>query len=326
VVHLKFDGDYADASGRGNNATAVGSPTFTAGKIGQAMQYTSARDGSSFNYATLGYPGDLHFTNDTPFSVSFWFKLAPGDKAGDPALVSDKNWNSGNNNGFVIFTSGTAGSLRWNYRELDAASADPLVANLTTRKDSGGTSVNIQDGNWHHCVVTFNRGGGAGTYVDGQLIHVAPLATANSTLGGVYPVTTIDNDPANARSAGANAINIGQDGVGTYTDGGAVGITNAAIDDVGIWRRTLTPGEVMAIYISGNAGNALNTAAPVTNPRPLDPSIAVSGNNVVVTKGNTVLYSAPAVTGPWTEVTGARGTNAVTEVLGTQKYYQGSQP
>jgi len=40
IVHLKFDNDYTDSSGRGNNGTCRGTPGFTAGKIGQAMQYT----------------------------------------------------------------------------------------------------------------------------------------------------------------------------------------------------------------------------------------------------------------------------------------------
>src|SRR5262245_7416805 len=49
VLHLKFDGNLSDSSGRGNNGTAVGVPGFVAGKIGSgALTFTSKKDGSSF--------------------------------------------------------------------------------------------------------------------------------------------------------------------------------------------------------------------------------------------------------------------------------------
>lgn len=329
VLHLKFDNNYSDSSGRGNNATAVGSPTFVAGQIGSgAMQWTSPREGGEFSYATLGAPSDLLFTDNTPFSASFWLKLTPGQRSGDPAIIGNKNWNSGNNCGFVIFTTGP---LRFNYRELDVADPNPLLSQLNSRKDGNpGTTppagINMEDGNWHHCVVTFNRGGNAGIYVDGQLRQIVPLQTANATVGGNFAPTTIDAVPVNARSAGATAINIGQDGVGSYTDGNSVGLTNAVIDDVGIWRRTLTPGEVAAIYAAGLAGNSLDTAAPVTNPRPLDPTVTVVGSEVEVQKANAALLGAGSLAGPWSVITGALGTNKFVEPATSTRYYRGGQP
>ncbi|NOS69543.1 MAG: hypothetical protein HOP33_06405 [Verrucomicrobia bacterium] len=319
VVHLKFDGDYTDSSGRGNNGTAVGAPTTAPGKIGSALLYTEPQGQPETNYVTLGIPADLHMTTNVPFSISLWYKLDPGNRAGDPAILGNKDWDSGGNQGFVLFNSGSG--MRWNYRELDAA------PDLNSRKDSGGTSPGIEDGNWHHCVVTFNRGGNAGIYVDGQLRNVTSLLNANPTLGGVYAPSTIDNDPSTPRTGWSTGVwNIGEDGSGAYGLHDNVGVTNAMIDDLGIWRRTLTPGEVLAIYTAGNAGNSLDTAAPVTDPTPLDPSIAILGTTIEVTKANTMLFSAPALTGPWTEVTGARGTNVFKEPAGGQKFYRGSQP
>jgi hypothetical protein len=165
VVHLKFDGNYTDSSGRGNNGTPVGSPTIAAGKIGSAMQYTDADSGASLNYVTLDnpvgtHPADLRMGTNTSFSVSFWYKVPTGNRQGDPALVSNKDWDSGGNTGFVIFNSGSG--LQWNYTEVN----DGINAN--SRKDSGGTSPGIEDGNWHHCLVVFQRGGGAFSYVDGN--------------------------------------------------------------------------------------------------------------------------------------------------------------
>ncbi len=37
VVHLAFDGNPNDDSGRGNNGTLVNTPTFAAGTLGQAV-------------------------------------------------------------------------------------------------------------------------------------------------------------------------------------------------------------------------------------------------------------------------------------------------
>src|SRR5439155_642845 len=183
------------------------------------------------NYVSLDnpigtHPADIRFVDSVSISISFWYKVASGNRHGDPPLISNKDWDSGSNEGLVLFNSGSG--LQWNFREVDDG------INSNTRKDSGGTSPGLEDNNWHHCVVVFNR--------------------------------------------------------------------------------------------AGNAGNSLETAAPVSNPAPLNPSIAVSGSNIVITKGNTMLFSAPSVNGPWTEVTAARSVSVYSEPLGPTKFYRGSQP
>ncbi|MEI9962747.1 MAG: hypothetical protein WDM76_17015 [Limisphaerales bacterium] len=74
VVHLTFDNTYADTSGRGNNATNVGAPTFEPGFLGQAVRVVSsgspANAPATNNYVTLGYPGDLAFGSDPNASIS----------------------------------------------------------------------------------------------------------------------------------------------------------------------------------------------------------------------------------------------------------------
>ena len=85
VLHLKFDGNYSDTSGRGNNGTPVGTPTFVAGQVGQALHYSTATDTgasggnvTSANYVTLGKPADLQFGATTSFSIAFWVRLPAG--------------------------------------------------------------------------------------------------------------------------------------------------------------------------------------------------------------------------------------------------------
>src|SRR5439155_22161671 len=112
------------------------------------------------------------------------------------------------------------------------------------------------------CVVVFNRGGNAAAYVDGNLVNVGSLATpAPAQVGGFFAPTTIDNDPPNPRTRTATgAWNIGEDGSGLYTtvggghDGPGISVTNAMVDDLGIWRRAVSPQEALAIYNGGQAG------------------------------------------------------------------------
>jgi hypothetical protein len=263
VVHLNFEGDYTDSSGHNNNGTAVGSPSFAAGNIGaSALQFTTFQNGSSYNYVTLGKPTDLNFGDSTDLSVSFWAKMPPNSWRGDPSFVANKDWRSGSNLGWVTATDGDS-HFQWNYRE----------AAPNSRKDYDGPPGTFGDANWHHVVVVFVRSGLAYTYVDG-----VPVDT-RSLVDGVNAPTTLDS---------GLDTNIGQDGTGQYTDGNNVGVTNALIDDVGIWRRALTPQEAAGIYIKGLAGQDLSTAsAGLASP----PSIPAQPQSETISVGGDVTFS-----------------------------------
>ena len=318
VVHLKFDGNFNDSSGRGNNGTPVGAPTIATGKIGSAMQYTDADSGASLNYVSLDnpigtHPADLRMSTNISFSVSFWYKVPTGNRQGDPALVSNKDWDSGGNTGFAIFNSGSG--LQWNYTEVNDG------VNLNSRKDSGGTSPGLEDGNWHHCLVAFQRGGGAFSYVDGNLVKYVGLATPNST-GGSFEPTTIDNDPTNPRTRTATgAWNIGEDGSGLYTtvgtghDGPGISVTNAMVDDFGVWRRAVSAQEALAIYTAGNTGKDLSQVSQATSVGLL--SVTPSGGNVnfswVGATGVRLQKNSGLTPAGWADVAGTTGASAYSE-------------
>lgn len=291
VAHLKFDGDYADASGRGNNATAVGTPAIVVGKIGSgAMQFTSAQNGSSFNYATLGSPADLDFGASTDFTISYWVKVNPNSFRADPPIIGNKNWGSGGNQGFVLVING--GTLRWNFKESGG-----------TRYDFNPGGSRVDDGSWRHFLVAFDRGVGARTYVDGVLRGTTSIGAGFATIG----------------TPSGLAFNIGQDGTGTYTDGNAVGITNAVVDDVGIWRRALSEQEARAIYAAGLEGTTLSA---VTVPNPMTSPVTVPGtitrmpaatNSVYIWTGmdpGLVLQRSDSLTN-WVDVPGSAGGRAM---------------
>jgi hypothetical protein len=237
IVHLSFDGNYQNtAPAAVVQANPVGTPTLEAGRIGSgALHYSNAKDGSFFNYVTLGSPPELNFGGTTDFSVSFWAKI--NSSTDDPAFLSNKNWNSGDNVGWVIATDGDQ-AIQWNLRESGKG-----------RLDYDGNGALFNDGEWHNIVMSFDRDGFAQTYIDGVLV--------NSTFIGP-PTETLD----------ALVTNIGQDGTGTYTDGGAAGI-DALIDDVAIWRRTLDSVEAAGIYAAGTNG-----ASVLTVPDPLHPVLS----------------------------------------------------
>lgn len=235
IANLPFDGNYSDASGNGISGTAVGLPTFAPGIIGSAVAVSNNGEQppkGKFNYVTLGKPAALNFGTGNSFSVSLWSKFS--DWSGDPSLISNKDWNSGSNTGWVLATA-SDGHFQWNYRE----------ASPQTRKDYDGPPGTISDGNWHHIVTTFARGGSALSYIDGLLVNTTSLGAGGSTLDSGL------------------ATNIGQDGTGTYTDTtGGVRWGDALIDDVAIWNRVLSAGEVADIRAAGVEGFGVASLVP----------------------------------------------------------------
>jgi hypothetical protein len=295
VVHLALDGNPDDSSGRGNNGSLVGNPGFEAGKIGQAIRVNVAKDSSAFDYLTLGYPDDLKFLDNVDFSISFWINYTNSED--DPALISNKNWNSSGNRGWGIFSQG-GGNTRIN------------VTGDSDKMDTSNTPV-IGDGNWHNEVVVFWRGRWTFIYVDGVLVKQTPLLTPGS----------VDTDISNGYS-----VNIGEDGTGSYTDGGSADL-NALIDDVGFWRRVLTPQEAASIFAEGSQGNDLTKATGAGGTPTEIGSIAtvLSGGQLTLnwTGGAGItLQSTPTLTNPnWQDVTGTTGAStANVQTTGTAFY------
>jgi hypothetical protein len=282
VVHITFDGNYDDSSGRTNNATAVGGPTLVAGKIGQAMKFTTTQDGSTIQYATLGYPDDLKFVDTVDFSVSFWANYT--QSVDDPPFISNKNWASSGNPGWGIFTQDNG-----HYRVNTTGTGG-------TKYDLGsGSTPLVRDGTWHHIVLSHARGAIVSVYTDGVLTSTSPDLTTGS----------IDTDGL------GYAVNIAQDGRGIYTDVGSAGITNALIDDVGIWRRAISAQEALAVYTAGQNGKDLSQAVVVTK---VMLSVTASGNNLNITwPGSPTVKlqeSRDVLPTSWTDVPGTLGASS----------------
>lgn len=107
VVHLKFDNNLSDASGQAHSGEAMGNAVFVPGQVGSHAFHI----GSGADYITLGAPAALNFGDSTDFSISFWTRV--GAWEGDPAFISNKDWNSGGNQGYVLATDDD-GHFQWN--------------------------------------------------------------------------------------------------------------------------------------------------------------------------------------------------------------------
>ncbi|MFM7100118.1 MAG: LamG-like jellyroll fold domain-containing protein [Verrucomicrobiota bacterium] len=266
-VYLPFDNNYNDASGNGLNGAAVGSPTFVAGAVGSgAVQVLTDNAAGKFDYVTLG--NQIDFGTTTDFSVSLWVKFT--SLSGDPALISNKDWDSGSNPGFVLFTT-SGRRARWNYRSSSSARVD---CNVPPEAFPGN--------NWGHMLVTYNRDGSAHTYVNGNLIDVRSLGT-----------------PGTLFQADGMALNIGQDGAGNYSSN-----QNAAYDEVAIWTRALNEQEAAAVFQAGANGRSFLASAP---PSDVVLSAQLSNGELVVTwtGGNApfVVQTSATLGGAWSSQT-----------------------
>ena len=222
----------------------------------------------SASYVNLGTPADLQFGLGS-FSVSMWLRLPTNALPGDLPFFGSAT-NSDNNFGFTFAPGYKTGSWEWCLDNAAGHSANP-----------SGVANDINNGWWHSLIVTVNRSSNiASTYVNNYLVEQT----------GIAAIGSVNN--------GANII-IGQDPTFHYLEPGT-----ATIDDLGVWKRVLTPTEVTQIYSAGaTAGNSFNSVGPT----PITISIAKSGTQLVLSYSSGTLYSSPTLgTGAvWTAVAGA---------------------
>ncbi|MEM7105145.1 MAG: LamG-like jellyroll fold domain-containing protein [Bacteroidota bacterium] len=171
---------------------------YTVKAIGDRTEFYKSTDGGlSFSIRTNGWPGisnavnanfnGLEFDGTGSSNIVFNINPNPGSgfalsnftiemmvKAdtwnGDPAILSNKNWNSGYNPGFVI-AANTNGQWKFN------------IGTGTNRIDLDGE--NIDDGQWHHIAVVYNSSGLKALYQDGILVDSTSHTLSGSTASGL---------------------------------------------------------------------------------------------------------------------------------------------
>lgn len=224
VLHLRFDGDFQDASGKGNHGSPVGPPPFAAGKIGQCAHIATSPGN---NYVTVAdNSGELGFDETASFTVAFWIKYTA--RFNDVPIICNAI-NSTYQLGWTFTDEG--GKIE--YSLVSTANSGTYVA------DPVSGSPQIDNGAWHHIVGVVDREQKLATvYVDG--------ASAGSwSIDGLGTLVT------------DNLITIGQDPTGAY------GSATFDLDDLGIWRRALSSYDALSIYNAGQASQSFDVYGPV---------------------------------------------------------------
>jgi hypothetical protein len=258
VLHLPFDNDLTDATGRGNNGTAiqvtatssnVSSPTFVSGMLGSALHYSSdfgvfpCCTTTNASYVTVGVRPDLQFSSNVNFSVAYWIRLPANYAGGDLPFFTD-TIGSTFNGGFTFAptygSQGTQGS-----GSVDGGWALSLYTGATSADGIGiyGDAGSLSDGAWHHLVHTFDRTNGIVTYLDGLAAHYTTQGGS-----GVAAAGNVDT---------GKPATIGQDPTGHYQESGS-----ADIDDLGVWRKSLSALEAASIYMAAVSNHLSFTGVP----------------------------------------------------------------
>lgn len=201
IGYWKLDSNANDSLGA-RNGTDSGSPTYATGKIDNGVTY----NGSS-SYSTIANHSSLF---PTSLTVSLWIKFTTVQQ--NKHIFTLQNANASPYLGFSIFVEDSA-----NGKKITSATRSTSFGYITSTN-------NLNDGNWHHILVTFDSGTHT-LYVDG---------TQNAQNTG----KTL------AWDTGAD-LKFGK----FYNYSG--GYYNGSLDEVGYWDRALSSGEIAELYNAG---------------------------------------------------------------------------
>ena len=211
MLHASFDEEDAkDESGRANHGSVHGEVEYVSGVSGKAIHIVNDNGSSTETaqqYVNFGQAEDLRFGTED-FTLAFWYRSAQGG-ASEGALLSNKDWTSGSNQGFTVgnFTNG----LRVNY-----------TAQGHGRDDIYGLGAN--DDAWHFIVIGFDRDGDMTAWVDNE---EAGSASISDTLGSTIDYTDLV---------------LGADGEKRY------GMDDVTVDELRVYKRLISSEERSELY------------------------------------------------------------------------------
>lgn len=188
IAYYKLDGNSNDSVGSKNGTDTSITYSSGAGKINDGA---SASNGLITN-------SDAAFKIDV-MSLSLWVKSSSFGASYRLLCASQQRWS-------LFAVDGVLGSYDW--------------GGVAFRS----TGVNIADGNWHHCVLTYDGGvtNGSNIYIDGSLS--LNFTCSNGTAAANLKMFSHAISSQNA---------------------------NCSMDEIGIWSRIISAGEVTQLYNSG---------------------------------------------------------------------------
>lgn len=262
-AHFKFDNSYNDVTGNGNDLTPEGEVPFVEGVLGNAVSLVTDPE--------LGLLNSLAFYNGfeigkEPLTVAFWTKLygAPADVP----WLCNRVIGSGLDGGIAL--APRSGANGWSFY----LKADDGV--VFTDAGLNGPANSLPSEEWHHLVFVMDPVSETmKVFLDGQVPTVVDISA-------------IDFENGSLDSFGT--MRIGQDGAGGY-----LYESHWDMDDMGIWKKTLSDAEARGIYSAGLNGFSFDQLHPDNTPP-----------TVVVQPKGCELYQSP--TRAWSMSIEASGT------------------
>lgn len=171
VLKVSFEDDVTDSSGFQNDGTAAGEPEYVEGVMGKALHIVNEGNDPSAvaaQYVNFGNGGEFLF-GAGDFTIGLWYKSSVREASGGwhSAIISNKDWSSGDNFGFNMGHMNQSGSRNWG-----------VNWNLNTKKDDAaegsrvetGTYEQAIDGTWHYLTGVVDRSSQEiRFYIDGEL-------------------------------------------------------------------------------------------------------------------------------------------------------------
>jgi hypothetical protein len=247
----RFEGNDNDESGFETDMLPMNGAPKAAGRFGQAYSFDGVND-YAYNSSMTAMP-----FNSRGLTFSLWVY----HKASKSASVSFAHAISlfGENTAtlYINFASGTGyGAIR--FRDISGANYDR------------GFSVALNDSTWHHVAATFDGSNLVG-YLDG---------TARFNLPAPGQIN---------RYSGGTDMSIFIGTRGTTAGGATTNYWNGSVDDVIVLNRSLSAGEVLALY-NAQANQYNNNFGVLSSGRQTINGYAVDSSGTVSTTGERVFY------------------------------------
>jgi hypothetical protein len=257
VGHWTFDGNTQDSSGQGNHGTAQGGPTYTTGKLGQALDFNGTD-----RRVEVPHSSSLNFSG--AFTVSAWIQNHR------PVSTGSTNYTIVQKGIPLASTASLRGPflLAWNKR-TDILAGGPLYFHVRRSDDTADTSIRFSHNDtylnqWSLITATFD-GTSLREYRDGVLV-AGPTALGTAT---------IKTSTHNVEIGGSSIAGSG------HFDG--------LIDDVRVYNRALSSTDITELY------NASTNNPPTANAGP--DQTATAGQSVTLSgsgsdpDGDTLSYA-----------------------------------
>ena len=229
VGYYKFDSNGNDFSGNGHNGTIEGTPVFSAGKVGNAIDFINNTD---TNYVDVPHTTDFNFadaTNTYPFSMCMWVKFHAFSSTAN-FILNKRTTTSAGDEWQIIYIFGRLYFYKFQYNnnsifQVIASSINPFSVNT-----------------WYHLAYTDD---GTASIGSGKLyINGLENVDINSNQNGTFTNINYGNSISRFGAASWSSISALKH--------------KGLIDETYIWKdRCLTPSEVLDIYNKGILGQIL---------------------------------------------------------------------